>query len=188
MVTHDSFYWSLNTCLWSIIFFFFYFPSQEYLKLSDTHIHTHLLLVHCEITLLPNEADMCLHSVCVFYDQHRLRVHSLSTVCMSMRRCVFSPPQCISSWLTKHSVEEGLTSIPFIHPSPPSLPRSPLPSLVYCAAERSARQTSPGCDLIKGRRVNVMNSQPITLIWAHLTCLQGAGDRLTVRERKGERQ
>lgn len=116
-------------------------------------------------------------------------VFSLWVQCVSMRRCVFSPPQCISSWLTKHSVEEGLTSIP-LHPSissSPSLSPSPLPSLVYCAAERSGRQTSPGCDLIKGRRVNVMNSQPITLIWAHLTCLQGARDRLTVRERERQK-
>lgn len=121
-------------------------------------------------------------------------LRSAQAVCLvfeysvSMCRCVFSPPQCISSWLTKHSVEEGLTSIPpLIHPSISSSP-SPLPSLVYCAAERSSRQTSPGCDLIKGRRVNVMNSQPITLIWAHLTCLQGARDRLRVTERERERQ
>lgn len=110
-------------------------------------------------------------------------VLSLGARCVSMRRCAFSPLQCISSWLTKPSVEEGLTSIP-LHPSIP--PASPLPSLVYSAAERSGRQTSPGCDLIKGRRVNVMNSQPITLIWAHLTCLQGARDRLAVREKEGE--
>lgn len=102
---------------------------------------------------------------------------------------VLSMLQCISSRLIKRSGEEGLTSIPLdpsiSSPSSPcTRPPSPhlLPSLVYCAAERSGRQTSLGCDLIKGRRVNVMNSQPITLIWAHLTCLQGAEDRLTDRE------
>lgn len=109
----------------------------------------------------------------------------VSTVraCVSVSRCAFSPPQCVSSWLTKHSTEKGLTSIPLY----PSIPPPPAPltsaSLVYCAAERSGGQTSPGCDLIKGRRVNVMNSQPITLIWAHLTCLQGTRDGLTARER-----
>lgn len=103
---------------------------------------------------------------------------SIVRACVSVSRCAFSPPQCVSSWLTKHSTEKGLTLS--IYPPPPPLTSA---SLVYCAAERSGGQTSPGCDLIKGRRVNVMNSQPITLIWAHLTCLQGTRDGLTARER-----
>lgn len=42
----------------------------------------------------------------------------VSTVraCVSVCRCAFSPPQCVSSWLTKHSTEKGLTSIP-LYPS-----------------------------------------------------------------------
>lgn len=42
--------------------------------------------------------------------------------CASVCRCAFSPPQCASSWLTKHSTEKGPTSIPLypsIHPPAP---------------------------------------------------------------------
>lgn len=136
------------------------------LRATQSRQETVHLLVHAGITVLPKKKQTCVSIVCMYfmimdYDQAQV--------------CVFTA--ALNLLLANQAQRRGRAYFHPLHPSIASSPSSPLPSLVHCAAERSGRQTSLGCDLIKGRRVNVMNSQPITLIWAHLTCLRGARER-----------